>query len=56
MSMVSHSITQPGVYSGGIPAEAAQTWRRIVARVKRLDSLAGRLAALERTRGKNKDD
>ena len=52
-TMVSHSITQPGVYSGGIPAEDAPAWRRIVARLKRIDSMARRLTALERaTAGK----
>ncbi len=51
LTMVSHSITQPGVYSGGIPAEDARTWRRIVGRFKRLDALAQRLAALERATG-----
>jgi UDP-3-O-[3-hydroxymyristoyl] glucosamine N-acyltransferase len=47
-TMVSHSITKPGVYSGGIPAEDARAWRRIVARLKRIDSLAQRLGSLER--------
>lgn len=47
-TMVSHSIARPGVYSGGIPLEAAPTWRRLVARFKRIDSLAARLKALER--------
>jgi UDP-3-O-[3-hydroxymyristoyl] glucosamine N-acyltransferase len=47
-TMVSHSITRPGVYSGGIPYEEAHTWRRLVGRFKRLESLAGRLKALER--------
>jgi UDP-3-O-[3-hydroxymyristoyl] glucosamine N-acyltransferase len=51
LTMVSHSITRPGVYSGGIPAEDARTWRRIVARLKRIDSMASRLAALERATG-----
>ncbi len=51
LTMVSHSITRPGVYSGGIPAEDARTWRRIVARLKRIDSLAGRVTALERLTG-----
>ena len=51
LTMVSHSITRPGVYSGGIPAEDARTWRRIVGRLKRIDSMAGRLAALERAMG-----
>ena len=46
-TMVSHSISRPGVYSGGIPLEEAHTWRRLVARFKRIDSLAARLKALE---------
>ena len=51
LTMVSHSITRPGVYSGGIPAEEARTWRRIVGRLKRIDSMASRLNALERAAG-----
>ena len=51
LTMVSHSITRPGVYSGGIPAEEARTWRRIVGRLKRIDSMASRLTALERATG-----
>ncbi len=47
-TMVSHSVTRPGVYSGGIPLEEAHTWRRLVGRFKRLESLAQRLKALER--------
>jgi len=47
-TMVSHSIARRGVYSGGIPLEEARVWRRLVARFKRLDSLASRLKALER--------
>src|SRR5215813_3242011 len=35
-TMVSHSITEPGVYSSGIPLEKATTWRRMVARFKRI--------------------
>lgn len=35
-SMISHSIPKPGVYSSGIPFEDARTWRRMVARFKRL--------------------
>jgi UDP-3-O-[3-hydroxymyristoyl] glucosamine N-acyltransferase len=51
LTMVSHSITRPGVYSGGIPAEEQRTWQRIVGRLKRIDSMAKRLAALERATG-----
>jgi UDP-3-O-[3-hydroxymyristoyl] glucosamine N-acyltransferase len=35
-SMISHSIPKAGVYSSGIPFEDARTWRRMVARFKRL--------------------
>ena len=48
LSMVSHSISTPGVYSGGIPAAPAALWRRLVGRFKRLDALAGRVTRLER--------
>jgi UDP-3-O-[3-hydroxymyristoyl] glucosamine N-acyltransferase len=47
LSMVSHSISTPGVYSGGIPAEPAAIWRRVVGRLKRLDALVGRVTRLE---------
>ena len=46
-TMVSHSITEPGVYSSGIPLEKATTWRRMVARFKRIDRLDARLKKLE---------
>ena len=36
-SFISHSITKPGVYSSALPSEEAGVWRRIVARIKRLD-------------------
>lgn len=51
-TMVSHSITSPGVYSSGIPLEEARSWRRLVAHFKRLSSLYDRLAAVERAVGK----
>jgi len=46
-TMVSHSITEPGVYSSGIPLEKATVWRRMVARFKRLDRLEARVKKLE---------
>ncbi len=49
--MVVHSIDTPGVYSGGIPVEAAPVWRRLAARFKRLEMLAGRVSKLERGAG-----
>lgn len=50
-TMISHSITRPGIYSSGIPFEDARSWRRLVARFKRLSSLYDRVAALERAGG-----
>jgi UDP-3-O-[3-hydroxymyristoyl] glucosamine N-acyltransferase len=50
-SFISHSITKPGVYSSALPSEEAGAWRRIVARIKRLDSMAKRLRAVEKHTG-----
>jgi len=50
-SFISHSISRPGVYSSALPAEEAGLWRRIVGRIKRLDSMAKRLRALEKHTG-----
>lgn len=50
-TMVSRSITTPGVYSSGIPLEEARVWRRLIARFKRLASLYDRVATLERVLG-----
>jgi UDP-3-O-[3-hydroxymyristoyl] glucosamine N-acyltransferase len=50
-SFISHSITTPGVYSSALPSEEAGVWRRIVGRIKRLDSMAKRLRALEKHTG-----
>ncbi len=47
-SFISHSITKPGVYSSALPSEEAGVWRRIVARIKRLDAMAKRLRAVEK--------
>ncbi|MGC8519436.1 MAG: UDP-3-O-(3-hydroxymyristoyl)glucosamine N-acyltransferase [Steroidobacteraceae bacterium] len=54
-TMVSHSVSRPGVYSGGIPLEEAHTWRRLVGRFKRLETLATRLKSLERRSGSAED-
>jgi len=47
-SFISNSIGKPGVYSSALPGEEAGVWRRIVGRIKRLDSLAKRLRAVEK--------
>ena len=50
-SFISHSIGKPCVYSSALPSEEAGVWRRIVGRIKRLDSMAKRLRALEKHTG-----
>lgn len=45
---VSRSISEPGTYSSAWPVEEASIWRRAVARVKRLDSMAAQLKRLEK--------
>ncbi|MFM8516548.1 MAG: UDP-3-O-(3-hydroxymyristoyl)glucosamine N-acyltransferase [Nevskiaceae bacterium] len=47
-TLVVGDIHEPGVYSGGIPAEPAADWRRVVGRLKRIDGLARRVGELER--------
>jgi len=48
MSLVTKSITRPGVYSSGVPAQEHALWNRNNARFRRLDRLARRLRRLER--------
>ena len=50
-SFISHSIDKPGVYSSALPSEEAGAWRRIVARIKRLDLMARRLRDVEKHLG-----
>ena len=52
MSGVPNSIREAGVYSSGVPITDNLTWRRNMARFRRLDALARRVAALEKTAGK----
>ena len=49
MSGVSNSIRQAGVYSSGVPVTDNMTWRKNMVRFKRLDELARRVSALEKT-------
>ncbi|MGB0713057.1 MAG: UDP-3-O-(3-hydroxymyristoyl)glucosamine N-acyltransferase [Gammaproteobacteria bacterium] len=46
-SMVTKSISEPGVYSSGIPVEPNKSWRKNQARFHELDSMARRVRALE---------
>lgn len=47
-SMVAHSITEPGTYSSGMPADTAAKWRKNVARFRQLDELAKTVKRLEK--------
>jgi UDP-3-O-[3-hydroxymyristoyl] glucosamine N-acyltransferase len=51
MTMVSRSIPKRGVYSGSLPFDEAGRWRRNSARFRQLDTLARRVAQLERRLG-----
>ncbi len=48
-SGVSKSITSSGMYSSVIPATKVKLWRRIVARIKKLDDLVKRVEKIERS-------
>ena len=46
MTLVTHSIREPGEYSSGTPLMDNRSWRKSAARFKQLDALARRLGAL----------
>lgn len=48
MTLVTHSIPQPGVYSSGVPMEANSSWHRNAVRFKQLDQMAKRLKLIEK--------
>jgi UDP-3-O-[3-hydroxymyristoyl] glucosamine N-acyltransferase len=47
MSLVSRSLTKPGIYSASVPAIEARDWRRVVARLRHLDDMYDRVRVLE---------
>jgi UDP-3-O-[3-hydroxymyristoyl] glucosamine N-acyltransferase len=47
-SAVPNSITEPGVYSSGMPIQENRLWRRNVVRIRQLDDMAKRLRRLEK--------
>lgn len=47
-TMVSKDIVEPGFYTASFPAEKGRDWKRKVARFRRLDELARRVARLEK--------
>jgi len=48
MGMVMRPITEPGVYSSGIPLQPNKTWRKTAALVMNIDEISKRLKAIER--------
>lgn len=50
-ALVVNDITEPGIYACAVPVEKFADWRRILARLKRLDILARRVNALQRRGG-----
>jgi UDP-3-O-[3-hydroxymyristoyl] glucosamine N-acyltransferase len=54
-TMVSASITKPGLYSGKLPFDEARRFRRNSARFQKLDELAQRVLRLERARRAGED-
>ena len=47
-TVVMSSLDEPGAYSGSFPVQKYDAWRRTAARLRQLDRLAERVAALER--------
>ena len=48
MGMVMRPITEPGVYSSGIPLQPNKVWRKTAALVMNIDDMSKRLRAIER--------
>lgn len=55
MGMVMRPITEPGVYSSGIPLQPNKAWRKTAALVMNIDEISKRLKAVERKVGKDDD-
>lgn len=53
MSMVMRPITEPGVYSSGIPLQTNKEWRRTAALTMNINEMNRRLKALERNYDKS---
>jgi UDP-3-O-[3-hydroxymyristoyl] glucosamine N-acyltransferase len=58
-SIVTKSVTKPGVYGGSLPAEEASKWRRNAARFRQLDAMQAQIKALakqlEELKGRESD-
>ena len=52
MSMVTKSISEPGVYSSGIPAESNRDWRKNMVALRKITDLSKRVKDLEKQNSK----
>lgn len=52
-SAVPNTISEPGLYSSGMPIQDNRSWRRNVARMRQLDDMAKRLRMLEKKLDEN---
>ncbi|MEM9302961.1 MAG: UDP-3-O-(3-hydroxymyristoyl)glucosamine N-acyltransferase [Pseudomonadota bacterium] len=50
MTLVTHSIREPGEYSSGTPLQSNRDWRRNAVRLRQLDDLAKTVARLKKER------
>lgn len=48
MGMVMRPITEPGIYSSGIPLQPNKAWRKTAATVLKIDDLSKKIKAIER--------
>jgi UDP-3-O-[3-hydroxymyristoyl] glucosamine N-acyltransferase len=48
MGMVMRPITEPGVYSSGIPLQPNKVWRKTAALVMNIDEISKRLKSVEK--------
>ncbi len=48
MAMVMRSISEPGIYSSGIPAQTNKEWRKTAARTLHIDDMHKRLSNIEK--------
>ena len=55
-TLVTRSFTEPGYYSGNLPAGPNSIWRRTIARLRQLDDITRRLKKLEKYLGSGKSD
>lgn len=55
MAMVMRSISEPGIYSSGIPAQTNKEWRKTAARTLHIDDMYKRLSNIEKLLDKQEE-